>query len=201
MKNSCTFVRQIKMKRKIINILELPWKLIISTTATWDNIASSHASKKEIRNQYVFPWIAITVMVVFIFESVYASEKPLQTGLINAIISSVSLFGGYFLSNTICFWYLRKQQPEKYTALDCERIVSYSFSAVFLLKIVTTVLPSLFFLQILNIYTAYMVWEGCRAVLKMNEEERGNIVLIFTLFIIFSPVVISLIVHLMLPNV
>jgi len=201
MKISCTFVRQIKMKRKIINILELPWKLIISTIATWDFIASSHVSKKEIRNQFVFPWIAITVMVVFIFESLYASDKPLQTGLIHAIINTVSLIGGYFLSNTICFWYLRKQEPEKFTALDCETIVSYSFSAIFLLKIVTTVMPSLFFLQILNIYTAYLVWEGCRAVLKMNEEERGNIVLVFTIFIIFSPVIINQIIHLMLPNV
>lgn len=201
MKISCTFVRQIKMKRKIINILELPWKLITSTSATWDNIASSHVSKTEIRNQFVFPWIAITVIVVFIFESLYALDKPLQTGMINAIISTVSLIGGYFLSNTICFWYLRKQEQEKFTALDCERIVSYSFSAFFLLKIVTTILPSLFFLQILNIYTAYLVWEGCRAVLKMNEEERGNIVLVFTIFIIFSPVIISQIVHLMLPNV
>jgi len=188
------------MKRKIKNIIERPWKLLIATTATWDSIATLKVTKKEIRQQFVFPWIAICVLVVFIFKSLYAPDKALEVGLFNAIITAVSFIGGYFFSITICFWYLRNQHPEKIDAIACEKVVSFSFTTIFVLKVITTILPGMFFLQILNIYTAYLVWEGCRAILKLNEEERGNIVLVFTLVIIFSTILISQIIHFMLPN-
>lgn len=200
MENICTFVNQIEMKRIIKNIVVRPWRILIATSTTWDSIATLKVTKMEIRKQFVFPWIVLCVLTVLFFKSFYTFEKPLEIGIINAIITTVSLVGGYFLSNTICFWYLRKQYPEKYSAIDCEKIVSYSFITFFIIKIITTIFPSLFFIQILNIYTAYLVWEGCRAVLKLNEDERGNIVLVFTLSIIFIPILIAQIIHFMLPN-
>jgi hypothetical protein len=189
------------MKRKIRNIVVRSLGLFVATTPTWDKIATEKLTENEIQKQYIFPWIAICVTMVFLFEGLYASQKALETGFIKAIITAVSFLGSYFLSNKICFWYLRKQQPEFNSALDSAKIVSYSFTTMFVLKVFTTVLPSLFFLQILSVFTAYLVWEGCRAVLKLNEEERGNIVLVFTSVIIFLPIIISQIIHWMLPNV
>jgi hypothetical protein len=188
------------MKRKLKNIIERPLKLIYATSATWDIIASLKVTKQDIRKHFLIPWVAFIVGIAFIFSGIYARDKFIETGIINAIITALSFIGGYFLSNAICFWYLRKQFHEKYTALACEKIVCYSFTAIFILKTITIILPNLFFLQILSIYTAYLVWDGCRAILKLNEEERGNIVLVFTLTIIFSTVIISHIIHLMLPN-
>jgi len=189
------------MKRKIRNIIVRSLGLFVATTPTWDKIASEKLTEREIQKQYIFPWISICVFFVFVFEGLYAPQKGLETGFIKAIITAVSFLGSYFLSNKICFWYLRNQHPDMSSALDCEKIVSYSFTTMFVLKVFTTVLPSLFFLQILSVFTAYLIWEGCRAVLNMNEEERGNIVLVFTSVIILSPIIISQIIYLMLPNV
>jgi ABC-type multidrug transport system permease subunit len=200
MENICTFVVQIEMKRKLRNIIERPLKLIFATSATWDIIASLKVTKLDLRKRFLIPWVAFIVGIVFIFSILYAPNKSIEVGIINTIITILSFIGGYFLSNAICFWYLRKQYHEKYSALACEKIVCFSFTAIFILKVITTVLPSLFFLQILSIYTAYLIWEGCRAILKLNEEERGNIVLVFTLTIVFLPVLIGQIIHLMLPN-
>src|SRR5665647_1415191 len=188
------------MKKRIRNIVDQSWEILISTVVAWNRIASLKVTKMELRKQFVFPWIALCVLIVFIFKSLYTSEKSIEVGIINAIITALSLIGGYFLSNAICFWYLRKHQPDTYSAIDCEKIVSFSFTTIFALKIIITIFPGLFFLQILNIYTAYLVWEGCRAVLKLNEDERGNIVSVFTLAIIFLPILIGQIIHFMLPN-
>lgn len=188
------------MKKRLTNIIVRAWWLFVSTTNTWDEIATENVSSNELRKHYVFPWIVLCTIFVSVFDGLYSGANVLEVGFLNALITLISLVGGYFLSNSICFWYLRKHQPEQHTYIDSERIVSYSFTTIFILKIITTVFPSLFFLQILSIYTAYLVWEGSRAVLKMNEEERGNIVLVFTLAIIFIPILISRIIHLMLPN-
>ncbi len=188
------------MKRKIKRIIQQPWELLTSTPVTWDKIVSVKISKNEVRNRFVFPWIIVCVIVTFVFKSLYSTNKSIETGFINSIICAVSLLGAYFLSKAVCFWYLRKHYQEKYSVVISEIIVGYSFTITFILEIITTILPDLFYLQILNIYTAYLIWEACRAILKLSEEERGNIVLVFTSVIILSPVIISKIVHLMLPN-
>jgi len=68
-----------------------------------------------------------------------------------------------------------------------------------MIKIITTIIPSLFFLQILNIYTIYIVWDGCRVIFNINEDERGKIMLLISLSIIFTPAIINKIVLFMLP--
>jgi Na+-driven multidrug efflux pump len=37
--------------------------------------------------------------------------------------------------------------------INIEKIIAYSFTVVYVIKLVTSIIPSLFFLQILNIYT------------------------------------------------
>ena len=188
------------MSQRKIHILRHSWGMYISAVATWDAIAIENIKENEIRKYFVFPWIALCVLTVCVFDSLYAPSKGLETGFLNGIINAVSLLGGYFLSNKICFWYLGKQLKIGQSAIKSEKIVSYSFTTVFLLDVVTTVVPSLFFLYILNVYIAFMVWEGCRAVLKLNEEERGNIVLVYTIVIIFIPIFISKMLQFMLSN-
>jgi len=188
------------MNHSKLNILKHSWGLYISTVSTWDAIDNENLKKNEFRKYFIFPWISLCVLIVCVFDSIYAVDKPLETGVLNGIISGISLLGGYFLSNKICFWYLRKNHETIQSAVICEKVVGYSFTTVFLLDIVTTILPSLFFLQILNVYIAFMVWEGCRAIFKLNEEDRGNLVLVFTVVIIFIPVIISKLIQFLVPN-
>jgi hypothetical protein len=188
------------MKKYKINIFRHSWDIYISSVATWDNIVSEGLNANELRKNFVYPWIAICVLTVCIFDSLYAQGKGMEAGVLNGIISAVSLLGGYFLSNKICFWYLRKQLKTKQSEVDCERIVTYSFLTIYILSVITTIFPGLFFLQILSVYIAFVIWEGCRAVLKLNEDERGNIVLVFTVVIIFIPVLISKLIHFIVPN-
>lgn len=55
--------------------------------------------------------------------------------------------------------------------------MAYSFTVIYVLKVVAAVIPSLFFLQILDVYTVYIVWEGCRVIFNIDENERGKIML------------------------
>ncbi|HLP03960.1 MAG TPA: YIP1 family protein [Paludibacter sp.] len=188
------------MSSKIKNILSSSWGLFTSTAETWEKIAVQNSTVNEVRKNFVYPWIVFCVFIVGISNGIYAQDKHIETGILNAIITGISLFGGYFLTNRICFWYLRKQQNGASTYKASETLVSYSFTCLFALKAITTILPGLFFLQILNVFIAYLVWEGCGAVLKLNEDERGNIVLVFSLVIILVPLLISSVIHFILPN-
>ena len=72
---------------------------------------------------------------------------------------------------------------------------------MYLLRIITSIFPELFFLKVLNIFTAYLVWDGCRGVMGMNEDERSNFVLLVTGMIIFIPLIVRYLLQWLLPNI
>lgn len=86
-----------------------------------------------------------------------------------------------------------------YSVIKAEKMVAYSFTVIYVLKVVAAVIPSLFFLQILDVYTVYIVWEGCRVIFNIDEDERGKIMLFISLSIIFTPMFIKRVILLMLP--
>lgn len=174
------------------------WGLLTSSSNTWDKISLENIEGNQIRKTYLYPWIALCILITLIFDSAYADKNFIQTGLLQSLIMAISLLGGYFLSNKICFWYLRKNHDNQFSFNACEKVVSFSFTAIFTIKIISAIFPEFLFLHLLNIYVAYLVWEACRAILKIDEDERGNIVFAFTICIVFSPIIIGQCIHLML---
>ncbi len=189
------------MKEFWWNIFRTAWGLVVSTKATWDVIGAAGVRARAVRREYVFPLAAVAVAVSFVFGFVYTEERMFEAAVLHAIIAAASLFGGYLVANFFCYLFLRKTRPDLADKNDCEIVAGYSFTTILLIEILTTVFPNLFFFKILNIFTAYLVWEGCRVIWMLKDEERGNIVLLFSVVIIFVPVVIRQLLRWMLPNI
>ena len=187
------------MKTDFKHIIKRSRDLLIDTGKTWDTIASENTSVKNIRMGYVFPWIAVCTLVVFSVNLLYASERKFEIAFLETFISCISLSAGYFITNYACFRLLVKKAENK-SKEACETVIAYSFTTIFVLKIVTVIFPGLFFLQILVVHCAYLLWEGMRAVLQFDEKEQGNYLVFFALFLIFSPIVIVFLLSFMLPN-
>lgn len=189
------------MKKMLKNLFKRAWGIIIAGNTTWDEIALEEKSIKEIRKSYLYPWIFITLILTFLFHLIYASERAFESAITNTIITSLALFGGYFVSNIICFAYLKKFKPELAQKAKCDTLVAYSFTIIILVEIVIVIIPSLFFLRILSLFAAYAIWEGCRAIWYLKEDDRGELVLVFSIILIFIPIIISKIFQFMLPNI
>jgi len=189
------------MQEILKNMTSRAWVIIFSSNTAWDEIVAEKVLADIIRKQYIYPWIVVAVASAFLFNLIYASDRVFETSILNAIITALSLFGGYFASNLICFAYLKRTNPDLASKTSCETLIAYSYTIIILIEIVTIMIPSLFFLRILSIFIAYVLWEGCRAIWMLKEEDRGNIVLVFSVVIIFIPIIITKIIHWMLPNV
>jgi hypothetical protein len=183
------------------NIIARAWKIIISGSAAWDEIAAERLPVRQIRVQYVYPWIGLTIAAAFVFGLLYARNAMFENAILNTIITAISLLGGYFVSNFICLAYLKKIRPDLATKIQTETLVAYSYTVIILIELFTIIVPSLFFLRILSVFVAYVIWEGCRAIWRLKEDERGNIVLVFSLTIILVSIIINRIIHWMLPNI
>ena len=146
---------------------------------------------KQIRAQYIYPWIGLTVASAFLFGLLYARTAVFETAILGAVLTAISLAGGYFITNFACFAYLKKARPDLATKIQTETLVAYSYTIIILIELFTIIVPSLFFLRILSLFAAYVVWEGCRAVWQLKEDERGNIVLVFSAVIILVSIIIN----------
>jgi len=187
------------MRKIIIQIVGRLWGLMMKTTETWESISNDVNNKNTSLKKYFLPLVLLSCLFLFFFKSIYASQRPFETGFIYAIINFISVIGTYFLTYKICYFYFTKNKKEYGTKENINTFISYSFSIIFVTKIVVSIIPSLFFLQILNIYTTYIVWEGAKIIFKLNEEEQGKVMIFTSLSIIFTPIIISRILHIMLP--
>ena len=173
--------------------------LFVDTEKTWNKIASEQTTVKEAR-AYVFTWITVCATVVFLTNLLFVSERKVEIAFLKSLVAGLSLLTGYFVANKACFWALTKRIGNK-SKEACELVVAYSFTTIFALKIIMALFPNLFFLQILVVHCAFLLWEGSRAVLNFDETERENTILIFSLILILSPIIINMLLNFMLPNV
>ena len=173
--------------------------LFVNTKKTWNVIAAEKTTSRTIRNTYVFPCICVCTLIVFLTNLLYISERSFELAFLKAFVTGLSLAIGYFIASKACFWALTKRIGNK-SQDACEIVVAYSFTTIFALKILTSLFPTLFFLQILVIHSAYLLWEGTRAMLNFDEKEQENMILILALILIGSPMIINMLLNLMLPN-
>lgn len=187
------------MKQILISIFKHSWGLMLSTSNTWNQIEQEDNSKGQIVKHFLFPWIFICTFFVMVFDMLYTSGNIFKAGIISLLTTFISYSGAFYITRYLSFRFLNQKYPERYSKYEIEKIIAYSFSIVFIIKIVVSVVPSLFFLKILNIYTIYLVWDACRAILKLDEEERGNFVLLTTGLILICPFVFNKLIGFMLP--
>lgn len=186
------------MKFNLQHVLARTWGLMMSTSQTWEGIVNDKEERPF--KSYFTPLMLICVATVLIFKIIYADSKHIQNGFVFAVVAVIAYTGSYYFTRYFTTSYLKKNHPEKNNLQVVEKMVAYSFSVIFPIKLITTIIPSLFFLQILNVYTVYIVWEGCRIIFDMDEDERGKIMLIVGLSVMFLPAIISKIILFMLPG-
>lgn len=172
---------------------------MMSTQVTWEAIRDKKCDDNAVRRTFTYPWILICALTTFIFKTIYADEKGLETGFLLFVVSMVSFLGAFFVTRKIAFSLLNKEGQHSFEKEKEEKLVAYSFAVIYVIDVVTNIIPSLFFLKILNVYSAYIVWEGSHILLGMNDDERGRFVLIIGISVIFLPGILSGIIHLMLP--
>lgn len=78
-----------------------------------------------------------------------------------------NIAGAYYFTLAIPVQSL-KNMSGIYSTIKAEKMVAYSFTVIYVLKVVAAVIR-VCFLQILDVYTVYIVWEGCRVIFNIDE--------------------------------
>ncbi|MDO4755807.1 MAG: YIP1 family protein [Parabacteroides sp.] len=177
----------------IIAIISQPLK-------TWEMLAKNEEDRETFLSRFIYPLIGVVSIVAFVGILFTRKEFDVELALKSSIRTMVSVFGGFYVSSYLLneFWQSLFNREKNLKLCQC--FVGYASSLMFALNIVLTLLPEFFFLRIFVFYTFYIVWEGAKPYMQIEENERMKFVGVSTVLILFTPWMIEFVLTMLMPG-
>jgi len=164
--------------------------LISSPAKAWEEI-SVEGDRRKVFTSFVYPMIGLCGLSVFI-GSLFEDGINFQLAMTDCCAVFVALFGGYFLAAYI----INKVGETIFLLRDnilvTQQFVGYSLVVIFLLDIITGLIPGFFILKwIFQFYVIYVVWEGAKTIIHVHESRRMSYTIFSSILIIACPAIIE----------
>lgn len=171
-------------------LIHIALLLISSPAKAWEEICQ-RIDIREVSFEYVYPMIGFAALSSFIgavWEHGWSNAEDYQYAMMQCAAVVVSLFGAYFLSAYLINQVRIKKLAQRDDMLLSQQFTGYSMTVVFLLQILTGLLPDLGIISVLlQFYTIYLVWEGTGKLLDIEEEKRTAFTVIASAIILVCP--------------
>ncbi len=166
--------------------------LISAPAKAWAEIKLEE-DRRKVMSEFVYPMIGLCGLSVFIgsFIGNTAGSFAFHVAMTRCCATFVSLFGGFFLAA-----YLMNLLSEKMLEREDERelsqqFVGYAMVVVFALNIISGLFSISILHWILQFYTVFVVYEGARGLMMVEENRLTQYSLLASLLIIVCPTIIS----------
>ena len=169
--------------------------LISSPARAWEEIRLEEV-RRTVFTAFVYPMIGLCGLSVFIGSLLlkgWSGPESFQYAMTQCCAVAVSLFGGYFLAayliNALRVRLFMQDDDINLT----RQFAGYAMVVPFLLQIIIGVLPDFNIIaMLLQFYIVYVVWEGSRSLMEVEEKDRLRFTVISSILLIVCPAVIQL---------
>lgn len=169
--------------------------LISSPARAWEEIRLEE-DRRTVFTAFVYPMIGLCGLSVFIGSLLlkgWSGPESFQYAMTQCCAVAVSLFGGYFLAayliNALRVRLFMQDDDINLT----RQFAGYAMVVPFLLQIIIGVLPDFNIIaMLLQFYIVYVVWEGSRSLMEIEEKDRLRFTVISSILLIVCPAVIQL---------
>lgn len=169
--------------------------LISSPARAWEEIRLEE-DRRKVFTAFVYPMIGLCGLSVFIGSLLlkgWSGPESFQYAMTQCCAVAVSLFGGYFLAayliNALRVRLFMQDDDINLT----RQFAGYAMVVPFLLQIIIGVLPDFNIIaMLLQFYIVYVVWEGSRSLMEVEEKDRLRFTVISSILLIVCPAVIQL---------
>lgn len=167
--------------------------LVSSPAKAWKEIAAE--DRQAVFSAFAYPMMGLCGLSVFVGTLLEGGESaaPLfQRAMTSCCAVFVSLFGGYFLAaygiNRLGVRFFGQRDDLSLA----RQFAGYSLVVVFLLDIITGLLPAFGILSwVFRFYTLYVVWEGTRVLTGVDERRQVSFAVMATVVLLLCPVLLE----------
>lgn len=165
------------------------FQIITNPEASWEKL-STHESHDSFINRYLHPIFGVISLTSFVGGLWIVPDGNLQTALKSAIISLVTVYGGYYIASYILNEFLPRFNIPK-DEPKVQQFVGYSSALIYALFIALPFLSDFFILWIFALYTVYIVYTGYGVYIVGKDEHRMNFTGVAATSILLTPAVIN----------
>ena len=166
--------------------------MISSPAKAWAEI-NTEEDRRKVLGTFVYPMIGLCGLSVFIgtFIGNTAGVSAFQIAMTRCCAIFVSLFGGYFLAAYAVNQLGKKllNRGEQYELN--QQFVGYAMVVTFVLDIISGLFSISILHWILQFYTVFVVYEGARTLMKVEEAKLTRYTLIASVIVIVCPALIA----------
>jgi hypothetical protein len=182
------------------NIFKILTSIVLKPGETWEELKEKEEGQDKFLSQFIYPLIGVIALAAFLGVFFTQKEFDFEVALRITLRTVIAVAGGFFLEAYFLneVWKGVFNQPKDMGL--CRLFVGYASSLLFVLFIITALLPDFFFLYIFVLYTVYIVWEGAGVYMQVGEDERLKFTVITSCIVILTPFVIEYTLRMMMPG-
>ena len=168
---------------------------------TWKKLAQNISSEGEtFLSRFVYPLIGMTTLANFIGILWNRKGFQFEYALKSSAVTFVTLFAAFFLAsyilNKLFIRYFNKPDSLPLT----QQFVGYTYSFSYVIQILQSLLPSLFFLKFALLYVIYVIWVGSDSFMNIPEKSRIKFMAVVSFVLFVVPILIEKIFFMLMPR-
>jgi hypothetical protein len=181
----------------------LLFKIIAEPAPTW-KLLSEKVDKNNVNfyKSYLFLILGIIALLSFVGVLInHSFAVNVLQQVMKTVIKQVIIYGGsfYIMSYVLAeFVFPRFNLPAD--KLCAEQFTGYASALIYTVAMFETLLPGLFLLKILNLYTFYILWTGAIQFLKIKENLSVKFTIFAGLIILGTPFLLGKLINLLMPG-
>jgi hypothetical protein len=183
-------------------IFTLLYKLIAEPTPTWESLSEKKQEKdnEEFYKDYLLLIFGIIAFLSFIGILFATSSFNVQLALKTVIKQMIVYGGSFYLLAVILSKFLFPRFGLEENKIIAERFVGYSSALIYIIAMICALFPSFIFLEILTLYSVYIIWVGATQFLNIEENRLIKFTIFVSILFFVIPSLLTWIVYLIMPG-
>jgi hypothetical protein len=175
-------------------------ELLINTSQAWEHLKRLSGGRKTPIFKATVLSILFAGLVNFIGVSFVETDMDIFTGIKSGVTIIFSLFISVYISFFINIIALESITKKEAKLSELFNFTALLYSLPFLIYALEPILSLVFFYKIFLIYTFYIAWIGTEHFIEVPSDNRAVFTTISGISVIFTPIVISKILTLLMPG-
>ena len=180
----------------------LLFSFIIRPEKAWkERNEEQDSDNAEFFKSYLYPVIGIIALFSFAGILIYLKKWDIQLAIKQVIINTVPYFAGFYIAANALPRLSRKIFEQKPSTVICERFTGYASAAIYVTAAIYAFCPFSTYIQLLTVYTFYIVWQGAAHYLQIKKEYLTKFTIFAGIIMILAPLIVRWILVLTIPGI
>lgn len=165
--------------------------LLLRPSHEWRIIHPEETTLNDLLSAFSLPLIGLITLTTFINFLVSRQALIFELALKQALLA----FSGFFLGLLLAFYLVRRVLKMFHTTGSnhlAAKLTVYASAPLYVVSVITSLVPELFFVQILSFYSFYLSWVGVRELPEFSDREKVSTSIVTAVSVLILPLAVRL---------